>query len=67
MSELFSERIPPQSIEAEQAVLGAVFLDPAALMPASEILIPEDFYRAAHQKIFHAMLRVADRGSRSIW
>ena len=62
MSELFSERIPPQSIEVEQAVLGAVFLDPAALMPASEILIPEDFYRAAHQKIFHAMLRVADRG-----
>jgi len=62
MSELFSERIPPQSIEAEQAVLGAVFLDPAALTLASEMLIPEDFYRAAHQKIFHAMLRVADKG-----
>ncbi|MFC4183623.1 replicative DNA helicase [Saccharococcus thermophilus] len=62
MSELFSERIPPQSIEAEQAVLGAVFLDPSALTLASEILIPEDFYRAAHQKIFHAMLRVADKG-----
>ncbi|MEW5322042.1 replicative DNA helicase [Geobacillus thermoleovorans] len=62
MSELFSERIPPQSIEAEQAVLGAVFLDPTALTLASERLIPEDFYRAAHQKIFHAMLRVADKG-----
>ncbi|MBB6282979.1 MULTISPECIES: replicative DNA helicase [Geobacillus] len=62
MSELFSERIPPQSIEAEQAVLGAVFLDPTALTLASEMLIPEDFYRAAHQKIFHAMLRVADKG-----
>ncbi|SFA42601.1 primary replicative DNA helicase [Parageobacillus thermantarcticus] len=62
MNDLFSERIPPQSIEAEQAVLGAVFLDPSALTLASEILIPEDFYRAAHQKIFHAMLRVADKG-----
>ncbi|KLR74735.1 DNA helicase, partial [Geobacillus sp. T6] len=50
------------SIEAEQAVLGAVFLDPTALTLASERLIPEDFYRAAHQKIFHAMLRVADKG-----
>ncbi|BDG49229.1 MULTISPECIES: replicative DNA helicase [Parageobacillus] len=62
MNDLFSERIPPQSIEAEQAVLGAVFLDPSALTLASEILIPEDFYRASHQKIFHAMLRVADKG-----
>jgi replicative DNA helicase len=62
MNDLFSERIPPQSIEAEQAVLGAIFLDPSALTLASEILIPEDFYRASHQKIFHAMLRVADKG-----
>lgn len=43
-------------------MLGAVFLDPTALTLASEMLIPEDFYRAAHQKIFHAMLRVADKG-----
>jgi replicative DNA helicase len=62
MSDVFAERIPPQNIEAEQAVLGAVFLDPSALTLASEILIPEDFYRAAHQKIFHAMLKVADKG-----
>lgn len=62
MSDLFAERIPPQNIEAEQAVLGAIFLDSSALTLASEILIPEDFYRAAHQKIFHAMLKVADKG-----
>ncbi|MBA2874353.1 replicative DNA helicase [Thermaerobacillus caldiproteolyticus] len=62
MNDVFAERIPPQSIEAEQAVLGAVFLDPSALTLASEILIPEDFYRASHQKIFHAMLKVADKG-----
>jgi replicative DNA helicase len=62
MNDLFAERIPPQNIEAEQAVLGAIFLDSSALTPASELLIPEDFYRAAHQKIFHAMLKVADKG-----
>ncbi|MBB5324108.1 replicative DNA helicase [Anoxybacillus tepidamans] len=62
MNDLFAERIPPQNIEAEQAVLGAIFLDSSALTLASEILIPEDFYRAAHQKIFHAMLKVVDKG-----
>jgi len=62
MNDLLAERIPPQNIEAEQAVLGAVFLEPSALTLASEILIPEDFYRAAHQKIFHSMLKLADKG-----
>jgi replicative DNA helicase len=62
MSDLFADRIPPQNIEAEQAVLGAIFLESAALTLASEVLVPEDFYRASHQKIFHAMLKVADKG-----
>ncbi|WP_442597212.1 replicative DNA helicase [Neobacillus sp. D3-1R] len=62
MSDLFADRLPPQNIEAEQAVLGAIFLEPSALTPATEILIPEDFYRAAHQKIFNAMLNLSDQG-----
>ena len=62
MSDLFTDRIPPQNIEAEQAVLGAIFLEPSSLTLASEILIPEDFYRAAHQKIFNAMLKLNDEG-----
>src|SRR5574342_526216 len=62
MSDLFADRLPPQNIEAEQAVLGAIFLEPTALTAASEILIPEDFYRAAHQKIFNAMLKLSDQG-----
>jgi replicative DNA helicase len=62
MNDLLADRIPPQNIEAEQAVLGAIFLDPSALTLASEILIPEDFYRAAHQKIFNSMLKLADKG-----
>lgn len=59
---LLADRLPPQNIEAEQAVIGAIFLEPTALTLASEILIPEDFYRAAHQKIFNAMLKLNDSG-----
>ena len=62
MSDLFNDRLPPQNMDAEQAVLGAVFLEPSALTVASEILIPEDFYRAAHQKIFSVMLKLHDQG-----
>ncbi|GLB59208.1 replicative DNA helicase [Cytobacillus sp. NCCP-133] len=62
MSDLFADRLPPQNIEAEQAVLGAIFLEPSSLTQASEILIPEDFYRAAHQKIFNVMLKLSDLG-----
>lgn len=62
MTDLLTDRIPPQSIEAEQAVLGAIFLEPAALTVASEILIPEDYYRTAHQKIYNTMLKLNDHG-----
>lgn len=61
-NDVYADRLPPQNIEAEQAVLGAIFLEPAALTLASEILIPEDFYRASHQKIFNAMLKLNDEG-----
>lgn len=62
MSDLFSDRTPPQSIEAEQAVLGAVFLEPEALQRAIERLIPEDFYRTTHERIFRVMLELSERG-----
>lgn len=62
MNDVLVDRMPPQNIEAEQAVLGAIFLEPSSLTVASEILIPEDFYRAAHQKIFNVMLNLNDQG-----
>ncbi|WP_059171630.1 replicative DNA helicase [Bacillus sp. FJAT-27445] len=62
MNDVFADRMPPQNIEAEQAVLGAIFLEPASLTLATEILIPEDFYRASHQKIFNMMLKLNDEG-----
>lgn len=62
MNELLADRMPPQNIEAEQAVLGAIFLEPSSLTVASELLIPEDFYRAAHQQIFNVILNLNDKG-----
>lgn len=62
MSDLFTDRTPPQNIEAEQAVLGAVFLEPDAITTASELLMPEDFYRASHQRIFSVMLDLGEKG-----
>lgn len=62
MSDLFADRTPPHSIEAEQAVLGAVFLEPEALITAAEILVPEDFYRPAHERIFRVMLDLQENG-----
>ncbi|MGM9956925.1 MAG: replicative DNA helicase [Peribacillus sp.] len=62
MIEQFQDRIPPQNIEAEQAVLGAIFLEPSSLTVTSELLIPEDFYRSSHQKIFNVMIKLNDEG-----
>ena len=45
------DRLPPQNIEAEQAVLGSLMLDKDAVVKISDILKPEDFYRGAHQFI----------------
>jgi len=56
------DRVPPHNNEAEQSVIGAIFLDPQALITAAEVLMPEDFYRLAHQKIFNTMLVLSDKG-----
>ncbi len=62
MSEPMMDRIPPHNQEAEQSVIGAIFLEPQALITAAEILQSEDFYRVAHQKIFQTMNRLSDQG-----
>lgn len=62
MSDLFLDRVPPQNKEAEQSVLGAVFLSKEALTTAIEILRPEDFYKTAHQRIFQTMVDLYEKG-----
>jgi replicative DNA helicase len=61
MSDLFLDRTPPQNIEAEQAVLGAIFLDKEALIKATELIRPEDFYRTTHQRIYEVMIELGDK------
>lgn len=46
------QKLPPQSIEAEESILSAILLDNSTMLDVLEILAPEDFYRTAHQKIF---------------
>ena len=62
MSDPLLERIPPQSIEAEQSVLGALLISSDALVRVSEILKPESFYRHAHGMLYKTILDVAGRG-----
>ncbi len=49
------EKLPPQSIEAEKALLGALMLDPDGITKVIDLLLPEDFYKISHQKIYSTM------------
>ncbi|MDD4526901.1 MAG: replicative DNA helicase [Candidatus Margulisbacteria bacterium] len=55
MAEL-EKKTPPQNIDAEQSVLGAILIDSEAIQKIIEILVPEYFYKNAHQIIFQTML-----------
>jgi replicative DNA helicase len=56
------QRIPPNSVEAEQSVLGAMLLDKEAISTATELISGEDFYREAHKEIFEAIVDIYDKG-----
>ncbi|MBI4402257.1 MAG: replicative DNA helicase, partial [Nitrospirae bacterium] len=60
--DLSEPRLPPQNLEAEQSVLGAILLDNASMAKAMEALTEEDFYRTAHRKIYQAMLDLSEHG-----
>src|SRR5690606_23745540 len=56
----FFDRIPPQNLEAEQAVLGAILLQSEALITAMERVRTEDFYDPPHQLIYEAMVQLGE-------
>jgi replicative DNA helicase len=61
VSDAFSNvRMPPHSQDAEQAVLGGLMLDHLALEKISDVLRPEDFYRADHRKVYEAILDLSE-------
>ncbi|HOP58350.1 MAG TPA: replicative DNA helicase [Bacteroidales bacterium] len=54
-------RVPPQAIDMEEAVLGAIMLEKEAAIAIIDILKPESFYKDAHRKIFKAVLDLSAR------
>ena len=61
-ADIATPRLPPQNLEAEECVLGAILLDNQAIAKAMELVIEEHFYRTSHKKIFRAMLDLSERG-----
>ncbi|MBI2543943.1 MAG: hypothetical protein HYW16_01760 [Candidatus Rokubacteria bacterium] len=61
LTELLTSKIPPHSLEAERAVLGAILLERESLPKAVEILKPADFYKEGHRKIFATMIGLFER------
>jgi replicative DNA helicase len=53
---LQTDYLPPQNIEAEEAILGNILFDPGAMERIVDLLSPEVFYVSAHQEIYRAAL-----------
>jgi len=62
VTERLSSVVPPQNLEAEESVLGAMLLSPTAVGTVSEILGAADFYRESHAKIYRAALGLWSKG-----
>jgi replicative DNA helicase len=54
-------KIPPQNVEAEQAVLGAVLIDKNAIFRVSDLLVPDDFYLPQHERIYESILALYEK------
>ena len=62
---IFSEhggRVPPQAINVERAILGAMMLEADAIAPAIELIVADAFYDPKHRKVFEAMCNLFGRG-----
>ncbi|WP_443972279.1 replicative DNA helicase [Streptococcus agalactiae] len=55
-------KVLPHDIQAEQSVLGSIFIKPEKMIEVAEYLKPDDFYRPAHKILFKAMVNLSDRG-----
>ena len=62
MDEALIKRVLPHSIEAEQAVIGAMLMDKEAILTASEIISGEDFYQSAYGVVFEAIVEIYNEG-----
>ncbi len=55
-------RIPPQDLDTERALLGAIMLNPSAMYEIADVLVADSFYAAKHKTIYDAMLSLYARG-----
>jgi replicative DNA helicase len=55
-------QVPPQNLEAEESVLGAMLLSPGAIGAVTEILSADDFYRESHGTVYRACLALYQQG-----
>ncbi len=62
MDEALIKRVLPHSIEAEQAVIGAMLMDKEAILTSSEIVSGDDFYQTAYGVIFEAIVEIYNEG-----
>ncbi len=62
MEETLIKRIMPNSLEAEQSVIGSMIMDKEAIITAMEILIKEDFYHQQYGIIFESMIELYGSG-----
>src|SRR5947199_10004691 len=54
--------VPPQNLEAEESVLGAMMISPGAIGAVSEIVDASDFYRESHAKVYRAAIALYAKG-----
>lgn len=59
--DLLFERLPPHDLDAEESVLSAILIDNETLVDVVDILSADDFYKAAHQKIYTAITDLFSR------
>ena len=62
MEEAIMKRVMPNSLEAEQSVIGSMIMDREAIIAASEILLKEDFYHQQYGVLFEAMVELFNEG-----
>ena len=55
------EKLPPQNIEAEKSLLGCLMIDPEAILKVVDFLMPKDFYKDIHKKIYQTMVELFEK------
>lgn len=60
--EALPDSVPPQNLEAEEAVLGGILLDPDAIGRIADVLQPEAFYLGAHREIYRTAVMLHSQG-----